>query len=328
MNETKNNTKINTIHTGIKCNLCGKKPIIGIRYKCSKCEDFNLCEECEEKNYRRKIHKHYFIILRDIEEENDKKITPYNNLKEGLSKNFKQETPNKDDNDIMNESYMTETKNDLLAETGDENYFKDMTAEIDFNQFENNDYNDPKQEKIDDYQISNEDNNNLKYSYFVDQKEFLKSFYQNTISSVSVNIRIQNNGIKNWTRNTKLCCDKTSELKCDEIELSALAKNKSQSVECKFNRINELEYGKYTIFLNFVVDNIIYGEKIKIVLNCLYNEEKEKISDFRRQYNLSLEDASDEIIKEYLKKNNWNFEKTFSNLFESEANIEDVNKFF
>ena len=249
-------------------------------------------------------------------------------LKKELSIDIKQDTPYQNDNgSLSNDSYLSETKNDLLAATGDENIFKEMTAQINFNQYENNYYNTSKQEIKGNYQISNEDDN-LQYSYFIDKKEYLKSFHQNTISSISVDFYILNNGTKNWTTNTKLCCDKTSELKCDDITLKPLANNKSQKVECKFNRLNELEYGKYTIFLNFVVDNIIYGEKIKIVLECLYNEEKEKISDFRRQYNLSLEDANDEIIKEYLKKNNWNFEKTFSNLFESEANIEDVNKFF
>ena len=36
------------IHKGINCSICGKKDIVGIRYKCSMCQNFNLCEKCEE----------------------------------------------------------------------------------------------------------------------------------------------------------------------------------------------------------------------------------------------------------------------------------------
>ncbi len=319
LNETNNNNKIKTIHSGIKCNLCEKKPIIGIRYKCSICKDFNLCEECEEKNYRKKIHIHDLIKLRDIEKEKDKNTTKYNNLKKELLINNKQETPNQDDNDsLMNDSYLSETKNDLLDVRGDENIFKEITSQINFNQYEFNYYNDSKQEPKEQYQIANEDDN-LKYSYSIDQKEFLKSFNQKTISSISVNFTIQNNGTKSWTRNTKLCCDNTSQLKCDEIKLKPLEKNNSQKVECKFNGLNELEYGKYTIFLNFVVDNILYGEKIKIVLECMYDEKNEKVIKFMKNYNLSFEDVDAKSLKENLEKNNWDFEKTFNIIFSSEA---------
>ena len=30
-----------------KCIGCGISPIIGIRYKCTKCPSFNFCESCE-----------------------------------------------------------------------------------------------------------------------------------------------------------------------------------------------------------------------------------------------------------------------------------------
>ena len=36
------------IHHGIKCNKCGMNPIVGIRYKCMECDNFNFCENCEE----------------------------------------------------------------------------------------------------------------------------------------------------------------------------------------------------------------------------------------------------------------------------------------
>ena len=54
-------------HKGIKCQRCMKEPIIGIRYKCSECKDYNLCEKCEEDNSINNFHnkEHNFIKIRE-----------------------------------------------------------------------------------------------------------------------------------------------------------------------------------------------------------------------------------------------------------------------
>ena len=44
------------IHHGCICNGCQMKPIIGNRYKCTICDDFDYCDACEEKF--REQHKH------------------------------------------------------------------------------------------------------------------------------------------------------------------------------------------------------------------------------------------------------------------------------
>jgi len=51
------------IHHGIKCDLCQKVPIVGIRYKCLQCKSYNLCEECEKKEGMN--HGHLLLKLRD-----------------------------------------------------------------------------------------------------------------------------------------------------------------------------------------------------------------------------------------------------------------------
>ncbi len=51
------------IHAGIKCQLCQKFPIIGIRYKCLQCDSYDLCEECEQKFGRN--HGHLLLKLRN-----------------------------------------------------------------------------------------------------------------------------------------------------------------------------------------------------------------------------------------------------------------------
>lgn len=49
------------VHKGFNCDGCAKKDIEGIRYKCSVCEDFDFCEECENT----KEHPHSFLKIRN-----------------------------------------------------------------------------------------------------------------------------------------------------------------------------------------------------------------------------------------------------------------------
>ena len=73
-------SNIKTTHHGIKCEKCGKIPIIGNRYKCSVCNNYNLCESCEETNFENQEHKHNFIKIRNEEKievkKEEKKIIP------------------------------------------------------------------------------------------------------------------------------------------------------------------------------------------------------------------------------------------------------------
>lgn len=41
--------KQRSVHAGIQCDGCGAHPIVGARYKCQVCPDFDLCEACEGK---------------------------------------------------------------------------------------------------------------------------------------------------------------------------------------------------------------------------------------------------------------------------------------
>ena len=56
-----------SIHEGIKCEKCKICPIIGERYKCSVCPNYNLCSKCEEKNFDLNEHPHDFIRMRKVE---------------------------------------------------------------------------------------------------------------------------------------------------------------------------------------------------------------------------------------------------------------------
>ena len=64
---------VKTVHQGIKCNKCGMDPIIGYRYKCPICKDYNLCQNCEEINSQTGEHEHDFIKMRNQEKQPPKK---------------------------------------------------------------------------------------------------------------------------------------------------------------------------------------------------------------------------------------------------------------
>ena len=67
-NNINNNNAI--IHKGIKCSNCGMKNIIGIRYKCTTCSNYNLCEECEDSIEHDDTHV-FLKIKEPVESENN-----------------------------------------------------------------------------------------------------------------------------------------------------------------------------------------------------------------------------------------------------------------
>ena len=57
--------KQSEIHNNSKCMECGLSPIIGIKYQCMKCANYELCSDCE-KNLGEK-HGHPLLKLRKAE---------------------------------------------------------------------------------------------------------------------------------------------------------------------------------------------------------------------------------------------------------------------
>ena len=51
------------VHTGVSCDNCSKKPIVGIRYKCLTCADYDLCQTCK-RNANRVHPGHNFMMMK------------------------------------------------------------------------------------------------------------------------------------------------------------------------------------------------------------------------------------------------------------------------
>eukprot|EP00826_Nyctotherus_ovalis_P000440 TRINITY_DN0_c501_g1_i9.p1 TRINITY_DN0_c501_g1~~TRINITY_DN0_c501_g1_i9.p1 ORF type:complete len:289 (-),score=58.77 TRINITY_DN0_c501_g1_i9:47-913(-) len=55
-------------HNCVCCDVCGMNPIVGVRYKCSVCPDYDLCSHCEEAYG----HNHLLLKLRSAQKDNGK----------------------------------------------------------------------------------------------------------------------------------------------------------------------------------------------------------------------------------------------------------------
>ncbi|KAL8794393.1 MAG: hypothetical protein Q9195_003092 [Heterodermia aff. obscurata] len=51
------------VHRGVTCNGCNTLPIRGIRYRCTNCADFDLCEICEAQQIHDRTHLFYKVRI-------------------------------------------------------------------------------------------------------------------------------------------------------------------------------------------------------------------------------------------------------------------------
>ena len=80
--------------------------------------------------------------------------------------------------------------------------------------------------------------------------------------------------------------------------------------------------GEYNLFYKLDINGKPIGEKLTLriivkekILDNEIEQDLDTIKEFREAFNLSEEEYSDDRLLEVLKKNNFEFEKSFENLF-------------
>ena len=138
--KTEENSKIkksrcDTTHHGIKCDKCNKVPIYGYRYKCSECNNYNLCENCEEENSITEDHPHNFIKIKKEENNNKNKgdfnifnninnLNDKNDFNNNMNKSKKRNEINEDfKNNMNNFKNINEINNNLNNKNNNINAF-------------------------------------------------------------------------------------------------------------------------------------------------------------------------------------------------------------
>ena len=321
--KTKINKKKNKeIHDGIKCEKCFMEPIIGIRYKCSICKEYNLCENCEKENEEANDHPHIFLKI----------------IKKGqtIPKISYIENDKNEKNQESEENYEEDKIIKKEKEEGNNKYYKnDNNSYINKNEIIiNTDIKEKKSEKLHNSMNNNYNNNiiesriNLKksadfnnYSYECLTKELEFSVYQGT-KNAKFNLNLKNNGDYPWPKeNSFLICDAhLSDKIVEKIELEPLNPGYEYFASVYFDDLDELGPGKYNTYLDFNVKNKNFGEKILIILEILEKKVKPaydpKIAEFRNNFKIDEKTLSDEVIRDALNQNNNDIDKAFEYLYQ------------
>jgi hypothetical protein len=50
------------VHLGTKCKICEHEPIIGLRFKCDCCQDFDMCSKCCKYSFNNHCNSHPSIV--------------------------------------------------------------------------------------------------------------------------------------------------------------------------------------------------------------------------------------------------------------------------
>lgn len=271
----------NEEHTGVICQGCKKIPIIGIRYKCSVCPNYNLCENCEKENEETDGHPHIFLKI----------------IKKEQSLQLDEDLDEKEDINNLNDN-KKEIINTDIKENNKKNNIVISNLIIDKKNTEFNTYS---------YLCLNDE---LGFSVFKGTKDY------------NFNFEIKNNGKFPWLKNKSfLICDTNlSDKIVDEIKLQPLNPGNVCTVNILFKDLEKFNPGKYNTYLNFIVNNKTFGEKILIMFEIIEKKVKyvsdPKIIEFRNRFKIDEKTMSDELIKNALEKNNNDIDKAFQSMFQ------------
>ena len=267
-------------HNRIKCEKCFDEPIRGYRYKCTICNDYNLCEKCEEKNLISEEHPHYFIKIRNEYKEGDE-IT--DNIPDIINDN-----PNNNDNNINSINIINDNENDINDSNKDREIKKEYSYDC-LNQTKLTNYI---YEGTDEAKIEIILKNNGKEDW---PKDCTKLIFDETskIKGDEIVLKPQKS---NEQQNYHVILKNVSNLPVGEY--------KSYLLFC----VNDETFGENL--------ELTVGIKEKKKKKSEIDENIDKINEFRQNYSLDKNDHSDAKILKALKKNDFDFDAAFSSLFD------------
>ena len=324
-----------TIHHGIACEKCFAEPIVGYRYKCSECDNYNLCQNCEEENSKNDEHPHDFIKIRK-EQNNGNSNDKINNSVNNENNNYinininkkEQELKNKDNIDNfenkeeLNKDNINnnEKKEDLDNNENKENLNNEENINNNENEKTNNNIDDinKKENELNNIIVNNNNEIDEDYSYkCLNKDKLVKEIYEGD-KEIIFEIILQNINNNIWPDNkTKLSFDFDSQIIPNDIILEPQAHNEIKSYNITIDKLDAFSPGEYKVPFWFNVNDKNMGEKmeLKIVIKEKENSDLKKIQQFRKNYDLCESDYSDAILLELLQENNFNEEEAISVLF-------------
>ena len=244
--EEKTNSNCKTIHEGVKCGKCFKEPIIGYRYKCYICNNFNLCENCEKENQISLEHKHDFIKIRNCEkmiynsaQNNDKilknKNIPKNNFFGNNNNNYTQ---------YQNVNNITKSLNN---------------NNLILNNFNSNNNNQEKIELEKKYSFECKNINNLTTTIYEEE------------DLAYISIDLLNNGKEAWPEGiAKLIFVEPSTFKTDDdIILNPQEPGENNVYKIIFKNLKSYPLGNYYSYLCFNINGVNLGQKLKLTTSII-----------------------------------------------------------
>lgn len=196
----------------------------------------------------------------------------------------------------------------------------------------NNENNDDSDENMDDDQS---------YSIECLTKRLNIEIMQGT-EKANIDIIVRNNSNFKYPKDSFLICDnKNSLLLCEKVELNELNPKEQQKVSIVFNNLKFISKGKYKCFIKLMINNKKYNSTFELTIDVLENYLKndyqapsflnnnqmqnnlvdfstteQMVNNFKIQFQLYNNDIiSDEKIENVLRKNNFDFNKAFEDLF-------------
>jgi hypothetical protein len=304
--------KSNVIHQGIKCNKCEMNPIVGIRYKCADCNDYNLCEKCEEENFINNVHPHDFIKIRKFKVNNNENNQIKN--KENILLNKNNEKNHFDNNYNNNNYYYHENNINNNLNNNNINHFDNNDN---FNILNSNIYSQNNNNKNNNNIFFNNNNQNLNDNFYSNYSYQLNSNYNYLtqtvklgINSINFKLKISNNGNSKWPKNTYLIVDKEKSTlffkEIDKYYLPSLNPGKIHMEVLKFD-LAYYQEGQYEAVLNFCIDDKKIGNSFILTVNVKNSHKNEFIKNSNNQNNKNRK--SDHYYKDYSNNKNNNNKK-------------------